>query len=93
MKKINGKSVKKRDIMKIFDRISLNILKKSKEYDETLSDQEKYGSDNIQYLKNCDKIMIVDTKKKEKYYKHIESSIIGLINKNLNDMAKFKFYI
>ena len=37
--------------------------------------------------------MIVDTKKKEKYYKHIESSIIGLINKNLNDMAKFKFYI
>lgn len=87
------KKCKKRDIMKIFDRISLNILKKSKEYDETLSDQEKYGSDNIQYLKNCDKIMIVDTKKKEKYYKHIESSIIGLINKNLNDMAKFKFYI
>lgn len=87
------KKCKKRDIMKIFDRISLNILKKSKEYDETLSEQEKYGSDNIQYLKNCDKIMIVDTKKKEKYYKHIESSIIGLINKNLNDMAKFKFYI
>ena len=87
------KKCKKRDIMKIFDRISLNILKKSKEYDETLSDQEKYGSDNIQYLKNCDKIMIVDTKKKEKYYKHIESSIIGLINKNLNDMAKFNFYI
>jgi hypothetical protein len=87
------KKCKKRDIMKIFDRISLNILKKSKEYDETLSDQEKYSSDNIQYLKNCDKIMIVDTKKKEKYYKHIESSIIGLINKNLNDMAKFKFYI
>ena len=87
------KKCKKRDIMKIFDRISLNILKKSKEYDETLSDQEKYGSDNIQYLKNWDKIMIVDTKKKEKYYKHIESSIIGLINKNLNDMAKFKFYI
>tara|TARA_R110001592_G_scaffold151741_2_gene378516 strand:- start:4951 stop:5631 length:681 start_codon:yes stop_codon:yes gene_type:complete len=87
------KKCKKRDVMKIFDRISLNILKKSKEYDETLSEQEKYGSDNMQYLKNCDKIMIVDTKKKEKYYKHIESSIIGLINKNLNDMAKFKFYI
>ena len=87
------KKCKKRDVMKIFDRISLNILKKSKDYDETLSEQEKYGSDNMQYLKNCDKIMIVDTKKKEKYYKHIESSIIGLINKNLNDMAKFKFYI
>ena len=87
------KKCKKRDIMKIFDRISLNILKKSKEYDKTLSKQEKYGSDNMRYLKNCDKIMIVDTKKKEKYYKHIESSIIGLINKNLNDMAKFKFYI
>ena len=87
------KKCKKKDIMKIFDRISLNILKKSKEYDETLSEQEKYGSDNMQYLKNCDKIMIVDTKKKEKYYKNIESSIIGLINKNLNDMAKFKFYI
>ena len=37
--------------------------------------------------------MIVDTKKKERYYRHIESSIIGLTKKNLNDMAKFKFYI
>ena len=71
----------------------MNILKKSKEYDKSLSKQEKYGSDNMQYLKNCDKIMIVDTKKKERYYKHIENCIIGLINKNLNDMAKFKFYI
>tara|TARA_B110000977_G_scaffold63674_1_gene86618 strand:+ start:2907 stop:3623 length:717 start_codon:yes stop_codon:yes gene_type:complete len=87
------KKCKRKDIFNIFDRISLNILKKSKEYDESLSDKEKYGSDNMQYLKNCDKIMIVDTKKKERYYKHIENSIIGLINKNLNDMAKFKFYI
>ena len=81
------------DIMKIFDRISLNILKKSKDYDKTLTHNEKYGADNIAYLKNCDKIMIVDTKKKERYYRHIESSIIGLTRKNLNDMAKFKFYI
>ena len=87
------KKCKKKDLLNIFDRLSLNILKKSKEYDKSLSKQEKYGSDNMQYLKNCDKIMIVDTKKKERYYKHIENSIIGLINKNLNDMAKFKFYI
>ncbi len=87
------KKCKKIDIMKIFDRISLNILKKSKEYDKSLSNQKKYGPDNIEYLKNCDKIMIVDTKKKERYYKHIESNIIALTNKNLNDMAKFKFYI
>jgi|TARA_B110000971_G_scaffold221281_1_gene267752 hypothetical protein len=87
------KKCKKKDLLNIFDRISLNILKKSKEYDKTLSKQEKFGSDNMQYLKNCDKIMIVDTKKKERYYKHIENCIIGLINKNLNDMAKFKFYI
>ncbi len=84
---------KKTDIMKVFDRISLNILKVSKEYDKTLSHKEKYGEDNIAYLKNCDKIMIVDTKKKERHYKFIEHSIICLTKKNLNDMAKFKFYI
>tara|TARA_X000000368_G_C22894072_1_gene651010 strand:- start:105 stop:755 length:651 start_codon:yes stop_codon:yes gene_type:complete len=87
------KKCKKTDIMKIFDRISLNILKKSKEYDKSLTDNEKYGPDNIQYLKNCDKIMVVDTKKKERYYKHIESSIISSICKSLNDMAEYKFYI
>ena len=84
---------RKTDIMQVFDRISLNILKISKEYDKTLSDKEKYGADNIEYLKNCDKIMIVDTKKKERHYKFIEQFIIGLTKKNLNDMAKFKFYI
>ena len=83
----------KSDIMKIFDRISLNILKQSKEYDKSLSNNEKFGADNMQYLKNCDKIMVVDTRKKEKHYRYIESSIIGLIKTNLNDMAKFKFYI
>jgi len=83
----------KSDIMKIFDRISLNILKKSKDYDKSLSKQEKFGPDNMQYLKNCDKIMVVDTKKKERHYRYIESSIIGLIKTNLNDMAKFKFYL
>ena len=83
----------KSDIMKIFDRISLNILKQSKEYDKSLSKKEKFGADNMQYLKNCDKIMVVDTKKKEKHYRYIESSIIGLIKTNLNDMAKFKFYL
>ena len=84
---------RKTDIMQVFDRISLNILKASKEYDKTLSHKEKYGADNIEYLKNCDKIMIVDTKKKERHYKFIEQFIIGLTKKNLNDMAKFKFYI
>jgi len=87
------KKATKSDIMKIFDRISLNILKQSKEYDKSLSKKEKFGADNMQYLKNCDKIMIVDTKKKERHYKYIESSIIGLIKTNLNDMAKFKFYL
>ena len=83
----------KSDIMKIFDRISLNILKQSKEYDKSLSNNEKFGPDNMQYLKNCDKIMVVDTKRKEKHYRYIESSIIGLTKTNLNDMAKFKFYL
>ena len=46
----------------------------------------------MQYLKNCEKIMVVDTKKKEEY-KFIESNIISLTKQNLNDMAKFKFYI
>jgi len=87
------KKCKKIDIMKIFDRISLNILKKSKDYDKTLTDQEKYGQDNIEYLKNCDKIMVVDTKKKDRYCRYIESSIISSICKSLNDMTEYKFYI
>ena len=91
--KNNWKKSKKTDIMKIFDRISLNILKISKEYDKKLSKQEKYGCDNLEYLKNCDKIMIVDTKKKERHYRYIESSIIALICKSLNDMTEYKFYI
>ena len=87
------KKSKKIDIIKIFDRLSLNILKRSKDYDNSLSHNEKFGSDNMQYLKNCEKIMVVDTKKKERYYKFIESNIISLTKQNLNDMAKFKFYI
>jgi len=87
------KKCKKTDIMKIFDRISLNILKISKEYDKKLSKQEKYGADNLEYLKNCDKIMIVDTKKKERHYRYIETSIIALTCKSLNDMTEYKFYI
>lgn len=91
--KNNWKKCKKSDIMKIFDRISLNILKISKEYDKKLSNKEKYGADNLEYLKNCDKIMIVDTKKKERYYRYIESSVIALTCKSLNDMTEYKFYI
>jgi hypothetical protein len=83
----------KKDIIKIFDRLQLNILKRSKDYDNSLSRNERYGTDNIQYLKNTQKIMIVDTKKRERYYKYIENSIIDLTKKNLNDMAKFKFYL
>ena len=71
----------------------MNILKRSKDYDNSLSHNERYGADNIQYLKNTQKIMIVDTKKRERYYKYIEKSIIDLTKKNLNDMAKFKFYL
>jgi hypothetical protein len=87
------KKCNKNDIMKIFDRLSLNILKMSKVYDASLSKEQRYGADNMQYLKNCDKIMIVDTKKKERYYKYVKNSIIGLTEKNLNDMVKFKFYL
>ena len=47
----------------------------------------------MQYLKNCDKIMVVDTKKKERYFKYIENSIINIVKKNLNEMTKYKFYI
>ena len=83
----------KSDLMKIFDRIQLNILKKSKEYDNSLTHEQKYGANNLEYLKNNDKIMIVDSKKKERYARYIESSIISLIKINLNDMAKYKFYI
>ena len=80
----------KSDIMKIFDRISLNILKISCTYDKTLSSKQKLEES---YLNNNKKIMVVDTKKKEKHYRYIESSIIGLTKTNLNDMAKFKFYL
>ena len=68
-------------------------LIRSKDYDNSLSQNEKFGSDNMQYLKNCEKIMVVDTKKKERFYKYIETNIISLTKQNLNDMAKFKFYI
>ena len=91
--KYTWKKCNKTDIMKIFGRLSLNILKMSKVYDNSLSKGQKWGADNMQYLKNCDKIMVVDTRKKERYYKYIESSIIDLTKKNLNDMAKFKFYL
>tara|TARA_B100000513_G_C11890974_1_gene182318 strand:- start:578 stop:1294 length:717 start_codon:yes stop_codon:yes gene_type:complete len=83
----------KKDIKHLFDRIQINILKISKEYDKTLTDIEKFGPNNIQYLKNQQKIMIVDTKKKEKCFSYIESTCINLIKMNLNELTKFKFYI
>mgnify|MGYP005628222399 CR=1 FL=1 len=87
------KKTSKCDFIKIFDRLSLNILKRSKDYDNSLNKNEKFGSDNLQYLKNCDKIMIVDTKQRERYYKFIESTIISLVKQNLSDLEKFKFYM
>ena len=83
----------KKDIKHLFDRIQLNILKMSKEYDKTLTDIEKFGSNNLQYLKNQQKIMIVDTKKKERYFNYIENTCISLIKINLNNLTKFKFCI
>lgn len=83
----------KNDIKHLFDRIQLNILKTSKEYDKTLTDIEKFGSNNLQYLKNQQKIMIVDTKKKERYFNYIENTCISLIKINLNNLTKFKFCI
>ena len=51
---------------------------------------------NTDYCRGLSNILtnnIVDTKKKERYYKYIETNIISLTKQNLNDMAKFKFYI
>lgn len=87
------RKAKRSDIKNLFDRIQINILKISKKYDETLSDLEKYGPNNLQYLKNQEKIMMVDTKKKEKCFSYIENTCIDIIKINLNDLTKFKFCI
>jgi len=77
----------------IFNKIQLEILKSKKDYDATLDKSEIHGNNNLQYLKNNEKILIYKPKIKDRLIKQIQNTIIDLVKINLNDMVKYQFYI
>ena len=52
------------DLKQILGKIQLEILKVNREYEKTLDDDKIYGTNNQTYLINNNKIMIVDSKKR-----------------------------
>ena len=79
------------DLKQIFGKIQLEILKVNRDFEKTLDDDKMYGTNNQTYLKNNNKIMIVDSRKKKQCEKFIEKVIIDSIKQNLSDLEKFKF--
>ena len=87
------KKATKCDMKNIFFKIQVKILKISCEWEKTLGRSKIFGDNNLEYLQNNKKIIVTGDKNKERCYKNIQKMIIELTKVNLNDMARFKFYI
>lgn len=74
----------KGDIKMIMSKIQLEILKQNNEYSRTIDESQIFGSNNMEYLKNNQKIMITDSKLKERCYKKISKIIINIVKTELN---------
>ena len=68
-------------------------MKRSSEYEKTLDESKIYGTNNTEYLRNNEKIMITEPKLKDRYQNYIKKTIIDEIKINMNDMMKFQFHI
>ena len=80
----------KNHINMLFDEINLQLLKHNIEYEKTLSERILCSKT---HLENNQKLFLSQTKKKEAVKNKIKSELINLLNTDLNELNKYKFYI
>ena len=74
----------------IFDEINLQLLKHNIEYEKTLSERILCSKT---HLENNQKLFLSELKKKEAIKNKIKLELINLLNTDLNELNKYKFYI
>ena len=86
------KKITNKIIEKIFNKIQLLLIKRHLEYDKEIG-TKKTEPDNVEYLKNYDKMVVTEQKKKNIQYKKIEQNLINIFKINLNDLVQYQFNI
>jgi len=78
-------------LKKIFDKIQTELIRRHLEFDKEKGTMKK--APTTDYLKNYDKIVITDDKKKNIYYKKIQQILINNFKINMNELIQFQFNI
>tara|TARA_B110001454_G_C12705676_1_gene428477 strand:- start:462 stop:1169 length:708 start_codon:yes stop_codon:yes gene_type:complete len=78
----------KDDLKKILRKIQFDILKRNDEYSRTMDKSKIFGSNNMNYLQNTQKILVTNPTLKERCYKNISKNIINIVKTELN-MIRF----
>ena len=64
--------------------IQVDIIKRHTEYSQTMDKSKIFGINNIEYLKNTQKILVTNPKLKDRCYKNISKIIINIVKTELN---------
>ena len=73
------------------DKIQTELVRRHLEFDKEKGTMKK--APTTDYLKNYDKIVITDDKKKNIYYKKIQQILINNFKINMNELIQFQFNI
>ena len=87
------KKATEKDLVKIFNKFQNLILKESIKWENTLSHDQKFGSGSMSFLKKNDKILVSNTKLKEKYQRIIKLNIIQNLKEELDSNFKYQLTI
>ena len=87
------KKANEKDLVKIFNKFQNKILKESIKWEQCLSNEQKFGSGSMSFLRKNDKILVSNTKLKEKYQKTIKLHIIKNIKEELDSNFKYQLTI
>ena len=87
------KKATEKDLVKIFNKFQNKILKESIKWEQKLSHDQKFGSGSMSFLKKNDKILVSNTKLKEKYQRIIKYNIIQNIKEELDSNFKYQLTI
>jgi len=82
-----------KDLVKIFNKFQNKILKESIKWEQCLSHDQKFGSGSMSFLRKNDKILVSNTKLKERYQKAIKLNIIKNIKQDLDSNFKYQLTI
>ena len=81
---LTWKKAIKDDLEKILRKIQVDIIKRHTEYSQTMDKSKIFGINNIEYLKNTQKILVTNPKLKERCHKNISKTIINIVKTELN---------